>query len=262
MASAALAHGERRFGAAYTVRILVGLGLLGLLTGLWAPQADPRTSSHPELLWISIALVGAYAVFWIVLAKTVLTISDSGVRRESVFGQQQMAWSQIAETRYRVIPVNVYAHFGLIGALLAMSSKSKLAQLSLELIASDGAKLKVTSTFRDASDAIGIILGRILPPMVQSLKTRLQRGEVLQFGSLGLSATVITWKNNTIPVSQISKAELVRSNLQIKREGKWLAAVSVRSDKVPNVLAFLEVLESLAPQVKSTGIDPLARVRL
>lgn len=98
--------------------------------------------------------------------------------------------------------------------------------------------------------------------MVQSLKTRLQRGEVLQFGSLGLSATAITWKNNSIPVSQISKAELVRSNLQIKREGKWLAAVSVRSDKVPNVLAFLEVLESLAPQVKSTGIDPLARVRL
>jgi len=25
---------------------------------------------------------------------------------------------------------------------------------------------------------------------------------------------------------------------------------------------FLEVLESLAPQVKSTGIDPLARVRM
>ena len=48
----------------------------------------------------------------------------------------------------------------------------------------------------------------------------------------------------------------------LKREGKWMAAISVRSDKVPNVLVFLEVLESLAPQVKSTGIDPLARVRM
>jgi len=262
MATAALAVGERQFGAAYTVRILVGLGLLGLLVGLWGAQDDSRTSSHPALLWMSIGLVGAYAVLWIVLGKTVLTISDSGVRRESMFGQQEMAWSQIAETRYRVIPVNVYAHFGLIGALLAMSSKSKRAQLSLELVGSDGGKLKVTSTFRDASDAIGIILGRILPPMVQSLKTRLQRGETVQLGGIGLSATAVTWKNNSIPVSQITKAELVRSNLQIKREGKWLAAVNVRSDKVPNVLAFLEVLESLAPQVKSTGIDPLARVRL
>jgi hypothetical protein len=54
----------------------------------------------------------------------------------------------------------------------------------------------------------------------------------------------------------------VRSNLQIKRQGKWCSAISVRSDKVPDVLVFLEVLESLAPQTKSTGIDPLARVRM
>ena len=54
----------------------------------------------------------------------------------------------------------------------------------------------------------------------------------------------------------------MRSNLQIKRHGKWLSAISVRSDKVPDVLVFLEVLESLAPQIKSTGINPLARVRM
>jgi len=262
MATAAMACGERRFGAAYTGRILLALGVLGLVVGLWATQDDPRPSSHPALMWISIGLVGAFAALWIVLGKTVLTISDSGVRRESVSGQQEMAWNQITETRYRVIPINVYAHFGLVGALLAMSSKSRRAQLSLELVGSDGKKLKVTSIFRDASDAIGSILGRILPPMVQSVKARLQRGETVQFGGIGLSTAAVIWKSNSIPVSQITKAERVGSNLQVKRQGKWLAAISVRSDKVPNVLVFLEVLESLAPQVKSTGIDPLARVRI
>jgi len=84
----------------------------------------------------------------------------------------------------------------------------------------------------------------------------------VQFGAIGLSATAISWKGSSIPLSEITKAELVRSNLQINRRGKWLSAVSVRSDKVPDVLVFLEVLESLAPQVKSTGIDPLARVRM
>jgi hypothetical protein len=98
--------------------------------------------------------------------------------------------------------------------------------------------------------------------MVQSVKARLQRGETVQFGGIGLSTAAVIWKSNSIPVSQITKAELVGSNLQVKREGKWRAAISVRSDKVPNVLVFLEVLESLAPQVKSTGIDPLARVRM
>jgi hypothetical protein len=257
-----MAYGERRFGAAYSARIVAALLVLGFLVGLWLSQDDPRPASHPTLLWVSVGIVGALAAFWVLFGKSTLTLNDAGVRFETVFGQQAMAWSQIAETRYRVTPVSVYGHLGLIGYILAMSSKSGAAQLSLELVSGDGKKLKVTSMFRNASDAIGIILARILPPMVQSVKARLQRGETVQFGGLGLSATTVTWKNQSIPVTQITKAELLRTNLMVKREGKWLAAISVRSDKVPNVLVFLEVLESLAPQVKSTGIDPLARVRM
>jgi hypothetical protein len=262
MATAAMAYGERRFEAAYTARILGTLGALGLIIGIWAEQNKTGTSAPPALVWISIGLMFAVAALWIVLGKTVLIINDSGVRRESVLGQQEITWSQIAETRYRVVPINVYAHFGLIGALLAMSSKSSRAQLTLDLIGQDRKKLKITSNFRNAEEAIGIILSRILPPMVQNTKARLQRGETVQFGGIALSATAVGWKGSSIPVSEITQAGLVRSNLQIKRQGKWLSAISVRSDKVPDVLVFLEVLESLAPQVKSTGIDPLARVRM
>jgi len=262
MATAAMSYGERRFGAAYTGRIVLALGVIGLIVGLWAAQNDPRSSAHPNLVWVSIGLMATVVALWVVLGKSALIINDSGVRRESVLAQQEIAWSQIVETRYRVVPINVYAHFGLIGAVLAASSKSGRAQLTLELISQDRKKLKVTSNFRNADEAIGIILGRILPPMVQNTNARLQRGETVQFGGIGLSAVAITWKGVSIPVSEITKAELVRSNLQIKRQGKWLAAISVRSDKVPDVLVFLETLESLAPQMKSTGIDPLARVRM
>jgi hypothetical protein len=261
MATAAMAYGERRFGAAYPARIALALVALVFLGILWSAQ-NKNTPAPPSLVWTSVGLMAAVAAFWIVLGKTVLIINDSGVRRESVLGQQEISWSQIAETRYRVVPINVYAHFGLIGALLAMSSKSSQANLTLELIGQDRRKLKVTSNFQKATEAIGIILGRIVPPMVQNTKARLQRGETVQFGGIGLSATAVNWKEASIPVSEITQAGLVRSNLQVKRQGKWLSAISVRSDKVPDVLVFLEVLESLAPQVKSTGIDPLARVRM
>jgi hypothetical protein len=257
-----MAYGERRFGAAYTARIFLALAVLGLVVGLWSAQDDPRASAHPNLLWASIGLMFLGAALWVVLGKSVLIINDSGVRRESVLGQQEIAWTQIMETRYRVVPINVYAHLGLIGAVLAMSSKSGRAQLTLELIGHDRKKLKVTSNFRNADEAIGIILGRIMPPMVQNTKARLQRGETVQFGGIGLSATTVTWKGASIPISQITRAELVRINLQIKQQGKWRNAINVRSDKVPDVLVFLETLESLAPQVKATGIDPLARVRM
>src|ERR1700693_4207268 len=108
MATPTMSYGERRFGAAYSIRIFVVLGVLGLLIGLWAD--DPNPTTHPELMWISIALVAAVAGLWIVLAKNALIINDSGVRRESAFGQQEMSWSQITETRYRVVPNTIYGH--------------------------------------------------------------------------------------------------------------------------------------------------------
>ena len=263
MATAAMTYGERRFGVAYTARVIVVLVLAGFLIGMWASQDDPRVTSHPTLLWISVAVALAGVGFWIAIGKGAVVISDSGVRRESLFGQQEIAWSQVAETRYQVVPINVYAHFGLIGALIALSSKkSARAHLTLELIDRDRRRLKVTSNYQHADEAIGMILSRLLPPMVQNVKNRVQRGETVQFGDLGLSATSVIWKGNSIPVTEITKAELAGSNLQIKKQGKWLSAVSVRSNKVPDVLVFLEVLESLAPQIKSTGVDPLARVRM
>ena len=263
MGMAGLAYGERRFGAAYSVRLVLVAITLGVLGGVWGAQDDPRITSHPTLLWISIALGAVCVGLWIVLGKSILILNDSGVRRESLFGQQEMTWSQIAETRYQVVPINAYAHFGLIGALIAMSSKkSSRAQLTLELISRDRQKLKVTSNYRKADEAIGIILSRIMPAMVQNVKSRVQRGETVQFDGLELSATAVTWKSETIPVTEITKAELAGAHLQIKRTGKWLSAVNVRSKKVPDVLVFLEVLESLAPQIKAVGVDPLARVRM
>jgi hypothetical protein len=266
MATAVMAYGEHRYPAAYTLRIVATLFVVGVLGAMWTISSDDPTAFSPSTLkWVSLVLLAALAAVWIAAGKSVLVVSDAGVRRESVLGHQEMAWGQITETRYRVIPINLYVHFGLIGALIAMASKSAKsgsAQLTLQLISADGKKLKVTSNYRHADEAIGLILQRILPPKVQSVKARLQRGETVKFGGLGLSATEVIWKNNAIPVSQITKAELAGSNLQIKRQGKWISAVSVRSDKVPDVLVFLEVLESLAPQVKASGVDPLARVRM
>jgi hypothetical protein len=262
MAAAGVGYGENKFGPSLLGRLVLAFGVLLAIVLIWAMANNPTASSNPTLVWISVGLLVAGVVAWIAMGKTQLTINDQGVRRESVLGAQEMAWGQIQDTRYRVIPINVYAHFGLIGALLAMRSKSANANLTLELISSDGKKLKVTSNFQNAKEAIGLILTRILPPMVKAAQTSLQHGQTVKFGDMALSATQVMWKNKTtIPVSEIEKAEIVAGNVQLKRRGKWLSAVSVRSDKVPNVLVFLEALESLAPQVKSTGIDPLARVR-
>jgi hypothetical protein len=263
MATAGLSTGERIFRQTYALRILLALLLLGLLIGIWTSLDDPRPSSNPILSWISLGAVLVYVALWIAIGKTVLTISDQGVRRDSIFGTQEISWSQIAETRYLVRPANAAAHFGLIGALVMVAGKSSAVNLTLTLVSREGTRLKVNSNFKKVKEAAGIILGRILPPMVAAARTKVQRGETVLFGSLALSAANLVWKNQPpIPLAELTRAEIAGTNLKIKRTGKWTSAISVRSDKVPDVLVFLEVLESVAPQLKSSEIDPLARVRL
>ncbi len=65
-----------------------------------------------------------------------------------------------------------------------------------------------------------------------------------------------------MPLREVAFAEIAGQNLNIKKEGKLFSLVSVRSDKVPNVLLLLESLEALgvgANRMKS--VDPLAHVR-
>ena len=264
MANNDLLYGERKFGQTFAVRVLLALLMLGPLVLAWAVADNPNPSAHPVLAMISLVVVLCYVVLWVGISKTVLTITDHGVRRDSIFGVQEIPWSQISETRYVVRPIRVGAHFGLIGILIAAASgKSSAANLVLTLIGTDGKRLKVTSNFKGANEAIGIIFGKILPPIVAAARAKIQRGETVAFGDLSLSATNVTWKGGPpIPVLEVSSAEIVGSNLRLKRSGKWLSAVSVRTDRIPNVLAFLEVLESVAPQSKSATIDPLARVRV
>ncbi|MBZ5722544.1 MAG: hypothetical protein LAO03_19575 [Acidobacteriia bacterium] len=263
MAISGLGFGERKFAQTYASRALLGVLMLGGLMVAWATVDQPDISSHLTLVWISAAVVLAYAALWIAIGKTVLTISDQGVRRESIFGVQEIFWSQITETRYVVTPVRLAVHFGLIGALIAASRKTSPVNLDLTLVSNEGKRLKVTSSFQKAKEAVGAIFGRILPPMVAAVRARIQRGETVNFGQLALSAINLTWKKQPpVLLQDLASAQILGTRLRIKREGKWASVVNVRSDKVPDVLVFLEVLETLAPQLKSTEVDPLARIRL
>lgn len=264
MVASSFPLGHRVFRQTYTIRLALAIPFLIFAALFTLAAIDPHAAAGANVSWaITAGIVLTYAVLWVLISKTTLTISAQGIRHDSIFGSQELLWQQIAETRYVVNPINWGAHFGLIGAAIAAASKTKGANLTLTVIANDGKKIKITSNFQNCKEAISAVLERTLPPLVSSLKARIERGETVKFGALSLSKNTISWKSkDPIPLSELKSAELAGPSLSIKRNGKWLSAISVRSDKIPNVLALLEVLEGLAPQLKSSGIDPLARVRM
>lgn len=263
MAAPGLAVGERTFRQSYAIRLVLAIFLI-LPAALFAWVGSDSTGQDRAMAWgIAAALFVVYAVLWVLIGRSSITINDMGIKSESVFGAKELLWAQVGETRYKVNPINWGAHFGLIGALIAMRSKNKSANLTFRVVGLDGKSVKITSNYQDAKEAIALVLQRVLPKQVADLRSRIARGETVALGPLSLSKTTIAYKSkDPIPLAELKSAELAGPALTIKRNGKWLSAISVASDKVPNVLALLEVLDGLAPQLKSTAVDPLARVRM
>ena len=215
--------------------------------------------------YVVAALAILTVVLWIVIGKIVLTIHDEGVRYTSVFGIKEMEWRQVREYRYRVVPVQ---GGGLIGyAMLAAARRAGGRQattnLYLTLVDEGGRKMMVTSSFKDAYDAVGMILGALH----QAMRPAVDAGVAstgATFGPLRLTARELQWKQkDPVPLGELMNAEITGQTLRIRKQGKMLSLVAVRSDKVPNVLLLLETMEKLG--VGATGtpqVDPLARVRL
>lgn len=261
MAASAMAIGGRVFKPGYTMRLALGALMLGSAVVLALVALDDSPPNQAMLVAAG-ALVVGFVIACMLIARTSITVGDMGIRKESILGTAEMMWPQVSETRYVFTPINYSAHFGLIGALFSSLGKKANGHATFRVIGLDGKQIKITSNFADANEAIAMVLERTMPELVKKLRARIERGETVAFGPVSLNKTAIRWKEKEpIPLAQLKSAELAGANLAIKREGKWLSAISVKSDKVPNVLALLEVLEGLAPQLKAKGFDPLARVR-
>jgi hypothetical protein len=262
MATPGLSFGERTYRQNSAWRAALALLIFLPIAIAWSVLDDSTPTANPILMWITAGASLLFIAACVAIGKTVLTITEQGVRRESVFGRQEVFWSQVKETRYVERPIRLGAHFGLIGMIMTAATKSaNRSKLVLTIISSEGTRLKVTSNFRQAREAANAILAKILPTMIASSRSRLQGGEILRFGSITLTLTDLAWKSLPgVPLTELEKAEIASGSLRVKRTGKWTNFISISSDKIPNVFVLLELLDEFAPQLRQR-LDPLARVR-
>ncbi|HXH37295.1 MAG TPA: DUF6585 family protein [Thermoanaerobaculia bacterium] len=250
----------------YTIRILLTLLAIGGAATVYLIGAEEQSAAAP---WIAAAIIAIDVILWVVIGKTLLTIHDEGVRRVSITGMKEIEWHNLKEYRYRVVNSNAAGvHAGLIG-ILVMAAVNRTAggrkatsNFYLQLVGQDGASLWVTSSFKGAYDAIGTILGKVHDQFRARVASEIA-GAGAAFGPLRLSAREMQWKEKEpVPLSELAYAEIAGSTLQIKKSGKFLSVVSVRSDKVPNVLLLLEQMEKLGVGARRANtVDPLAHVR-
>lgn len=257
---------RQTFRPTYTTRVAMAIFFLGGALVVWLVQSE----SNVDSVWPYLAegaLVVLTVVFWIMIGKSRLTIHDEGVRYTSVFGTKELEWHQVREYRYRVVPVSGYHTGGLLGmaivAAMRRSGSRAVTNLYLTLIGDNGTKIAINSFLKGAYDAVGLVLGQLHERMRPRVESEVKSTGAV-FGPLRLSAREMQWKQKEpVALTELTKAEIAGQNLSIRRKGKMLNLVTVRSDKVPNVLLLLETMEKLGVGASSVPtVDPLARVRI
>jgi hypothetical protein len=242
---------RRVYRQTVALRLAIGIAFL-LVAGVFIGAGLGSDPVDPRGIVVGILVLAAYAGLWVAMGKTTVTVFREGVRRSSVLGTRELLWSDVAEYRFRIIPAQTGG--GLVGGLVGMAvlaaveakQGKAVRSLQLTLVGRSRKDVRVTSNFKNAEQAIEMIVKEIHDRIKPELKRRLANGDEVAFGPLSLSLRGVSWKGKErIPVTEIGKAEISRRKLRIRRKGKMLDAIGVATDKVPNVLLARELIEEL-----------------
>lgn len=247
---------QQTYRQAYLYRVVLGalgLGLAAIFIGIGAQGSQPAMIGG-----IAIAVATLFGVW--AMGGMLLTLHTEGVRITSRFGVKEMEWQEVKEYRYRAVPTQAAAGHaaGLVGVIAVAAARRAMGPQAttsfyLTLIANDGRKLSIGPSFRDTYDAIGEIVNRVHERLRGNIDKALGSGAV--FGPLRLTLRDVQYKQKEpIPLRDLMRAELRGQQLDIKKQGKMLSSVNIRSDKVPNVLLLVETMDRLRFQ----GNEPFA----
>jgi hypothetical protein len=234
---------QRTFKDNWTWRAAAAIPFLIMLAfGLFIYS---ETHQFEPTLWAFVAFFAflfAFACVW--AAKRQITIHAEGISYKSLMNEKDLRWDEITETRYGQQPLNVGAHFGLIGLLImALSKKRDKMIRSFQIIGPR--TIGISSNIRDQQEAIRMVLQAVNPRLRQDAERILSSSGTVAFGNISLSPTGVIWKSKEpIPYSAIVKCRMDDAMLRIKAEGKWLDNIAVSPKKVPNVFTLMDMIEA------------------
>jgi hypothetical protein len=236
-----------------TIALRVALGILALLAAGF-PFLIALGSNPSELpgVQIAAAVLIVYAGLCYAIGRTTASVFPEGVQRSSVFGTQEMLWSEVAEYRYRITPRMGagLAIGGLIGAAIESAVQERMkvpaGPPNLSLIGQNGKKIRITANFKDSAEAIDMILEEVHALLKPELKRRLANRDEVAFGPLRLSFQGVTWKNKKpIPLDELDWAGIGGRKFCVRRKGKLFGSLAVPPEKIPNAMLALELIEEL-----------------
>jgi hypothetical protein len=225
-------------------------GILLALFGTLMAQASQRREDDYGVLGVLVGVTVVGIILFLYLHKQSVSIHDEGiVERRLFFGEKQIEWKDIKETRYRqtALSQDLLLHFGLLGALftpfVGKGASSKKGTQELKVISRQNTKITLSNYFKNVREAIRTVLDRVNPVFLDSARTELRQGKEVSFGDVVLTSFGIKFKKKQIAYADIEYAKITGREFRVKQSGKWLDAIVVPSQKIPNVFIALDLIQ-------------------
>ena len=209
--------------------LLFGFGIAILLSISFAGRDAEKAA-------ISAAIVAAvaYVAIAIAIGRTRIVTTPLAIRRETVLGMTDIPWPEVTEYRYR-----------LLGPKDPSSTTPERFVLTITTV--DGRQITISRNYRNCTELRDLVFQRVHPRMLRTVRTELDNQHPVTFGPLTLRPDGIVYKEGRpILFSEISRIDLTTPRLCVRCDGRAGDAISVGSDSVPNVLAFVALAQEAA----------------
>lgn len=243
------ARATYRYSYVIQFAILLPIALFAFILYIAYNDSSQKQVDHWLIGALTIASLTCLLLF-ICLNKQRVSIHDEGImEKRLLFGEKQIQWKDIKETRYRqtVLAQDMLLHFGLLGALftpfVGKGESSKKGTQELKVISRDKTKITLSNYFKNVREAIRAVLDRVNPAFLESARLELRQGKEVPFGDLVLTSTGIKFKKKQIAYPDIEYARISGREFRVKQSGKWLDAIVVPSQKVPNVFIAIDLIQ-------------------
>ncbi|WP_245668538.1 DUF6585 family protein [Nocardia xishanensis] len=118
------------------------------------------------------------------------------------------------------------------------------AEYSLEMRGPDGAQASFDDTeFADAREWGRAIQSAITGTQLPRAVATIDRGDIMQFGDIGLDLTALIFRNQAYPWERIQLIDARSGLVRIKVDGSWISLTPVAA--IPNFYIFNELAERL-----------------
>jgi hypothetical protein len=236
-------------------RIFMALVSLALVAYAVVEYRDSH-EIDPWYLRFVIACVALTVFAFIAIGKIEVRGHDEGLVRVSLFGVREMPWNDVAEYRYRQVPVNYAVHFGLIGYIIMLFTRNGSAgnlQRRLKIKGRDGSVITISENVRNNEEVIRLVLSRIQPRLLSEARTMLDSGAGVSFGKITVSRNGLSLKGkDPVPYANLGKPKIDGQKLRIKAQGKWLDLVAANCDTIPNIFILLDLVDE---QMAKAGVS-------